>query len=382
MAKPILFLNIEQGPKAGCRLECNAAAIASIGRARANTLQISRDSGISQKHLCIQWDDDEGVGWVAMDAGSSNGTIINDVHIEPHKGFAIHNRDLIKIGAETTIRVEILGVPDEDMTGPKAREGPRRKGTCAISESRGKGMSVVAKRHQRKAGDAFGKPLAAQECHGKLQDVMEGVVCHGKLHINNAVEDHGKHQDVMISEVHHGKHNVNNNAVEEGDGKQQDTMTAHSDCDKHPTKTAAKGHDKQQDTTTAYKDHDDHHIYICAEECNSKQQDSKTAYKDHCKHRINSAAKGGHGKQQDTAVAYEDHDSRQIPVVSTSRDNEHGTKIVAAAGPDIDLSMTVEQWFQHMMEEGPKYLYQVSEAIIQEVMLESKQFDEYVLSLG
>ena len=46
-----------------------------------------------------------------------------------------------------------------------------------------------------------------------------------------------------------------------------------------------------------------------------------------------------------------------------------------------DSTMTVQAWFEHMMEEGPKYLYKVSESIIQDMKIESEKFDEYIQSL-
>lgn len=51
-------------------------------------------------------------------------------------------------------------------------------------------------------------------------------------------------------------------------------------------------------------------------------------------------------------------------------------------GGDLDLDrMTVGQWFEHLMEQTPTYLYQVSESLTQKMKLESKQFDEYLYSL-
>ncbi|MCO5552156.1 hypothetical protein L7F22_005666 [Adiantum nelumboides] len=214
MAKASLCLNIEQGPKSGSRVLCKPACLSTVGRARANTLQISKDAGISQKHVCVQWrdDDSEHVGWMAMDMGSSNGTIINDRHAEPHEWICLQNGDLIKIGAETTIRVEIEAVSDDDdfPAAPPKRTGRPNRRACAV------------------AAESQSKAIAEEDSLGQ-------------------------------------------------------------------------------------------------------QPESK---------------------------------SSNLPPA------------------DVDLNMTVEQWFQHMMEEGPKYLYRVSEAMIQDILLESKQFDEYVMSLG
>ncbi|KAI5075920.1 hypothetical protein GOP47_0009996, partial [Adiantum capillus-veneris] len=212
MTKPSLFLSIERGPKSGSRVHCKPASIATVGRARANTIQISKDFGISQKHVCLQWRDDaQNVGWMAMDMGSSNGTIINDQQAAPHEWIALQNGDLIKIGAITTIRVEIDGVSDDDFQVAPSKRKERSARACAAAKSHVKAMPE---------------------------------------------EDPGK--------------------------------------------------------------------VVCKPEIGS----------------------------------------------STS------------APADIDLNMTVEQWFQHMMEEGPKYLHKVSEAMIQDILLESKHFDEYVMSLG
>ncbi|MCO5551033.1 hypothetical protein L7F22_004529 [Adiantum nelumboides] len=222
MAKASLCLTIEQGPKSGSRVLCKPASLSTVGRARANTLQISKDAGISQKHVCVQWRDDdaEHVGWMAMDMGSSNGTIINNRHAEPHEWICLQNGDLIKIGAETTIRVEIEAVSDEDdlQAAPSKRTGRPNRRACAVAAA-----------SQSKA------------------------------------------------------------IAEEDSCKVSSTLNL------------------------------------------GQQPESKS--------------------------------SNSPPA-------------------DVDLNMTVEQWFQHMMEEGPKYLCKVSEAMIQDILLESKQFDEYVMSLG
>lgn len=254
MAKPLLFLHIEQGPKSGHRLECKPSAIATIGRARANTLQISKDSGISQKHLNFRWTDggdDEDSGWTIVDVGSSNGTIINDIQIEPEKVLAIKTGDLIKIGADTSIRVEILCAVDEVKAVRKA------KGT-----SKSKGMPPGADNHIK------GMPVSTEN-HGEGMRVTTG---------NN------QHEAGLVT----------------------------------------------------------------------------------CKPLL---AEGYHGKGMPEAARNYQHEA------------DHGDfKPLPAAGGE--LGMTVEQWFEHMMEEGPKYLYQLSESIIQDVMLESKQFDDYVQSLS
>lgn len=354
-------MNIEQGPKAGCSFECKAATIATVGRARASTFQISRDPGISQKHLCFQWrddDDDAHAGWTAMDVGSSNGTIINGILVEPLKGVYLHTGDLIKIGSETTIRVEVLGVTNEVVAVPKAA---KKKGTCNVSESHGKVTTVVV-RPARKAGRAAGKALAAHECQGKQLDVMEGEVHHGK---HNMVEVHGKQKDGMSDESNHGK--------------------------QHGNMSEEEGHCKHQDATANTVFSENNQTNHTVEEGHGGNM---TAYR-HCqgRHDINNEAEDGHGKQGCSARAYKHHEDKHdinnvnndkgntVKMESTSRYLEYEAENATAASADINLSMTVEQWFQHLMEEGPKYLHQVSESIIQDITLESKQFDEYMLSL-
>lgn len=137
----------------------------------------------------------------------------------------------------------------------------------------------------------------------------------------------------------------------------------------HTNHTAEGAHGKQCGNMMAYRHRQvEDDINNEAEEGEVKKTRANRHHQK--KHGI---ANVGNAKQESTAK-----------VESTSRDYVHGFENVASGSVDTDFSMTVEQWFQHMMEGGPKYLYQVSESIriIQDVMLELKQFDQYVLSLS
>ncbi|KAH7299155.1 hypothetical protein KP509_25G075200 [Ceratopteris richardii] len=249
MAKPLLVLKVEQGPKCGTRVECSCGSVKTIGRARSNTLQISKDFGISQKHICFQWRDEaDHAGWMAMDMGSSNGTIINRKQVTAHIWSELRDGDLIKIGAETSIRVEIAAF-DGQQSDTKVK-------------GKAKGRNVRATTRRRGVPSTGGEDGADDELQ-KLPD-------------------------------------------------------------KVPTDTG------------------------CSEADN------------------------------DSIIAVSERDDR---LVSISKKCKNDKTTVATSAEDIDLNITVEQWFLHMMEEGPKYLFRMAEETIQGILSESKQFDDYLMSV-
>ncbi|CAN4127678.1 unnamed protein product [Withania somnifera] len=145
---PILHLIMEKGPLSGQNLDYKPGSKIRIGRvARGNTILI-KDEGISSKHLCIQF---ESGFWVINDLGSSNGTFLNKIAIDPSRPTKLTDGDVIKIGEETSIKVKIEGMEVD------TRRNTRRKGLGVIDENRELGfgdggignVGVVLKRMTR-----------------------------------------------------------------------------------------------------------------------------------------------------------------------------------------------------------------------------------------
>ncbi|XP_021721794.1 FHA domain-containing protein At4g14490-like [Chenopodium quinoa] len=107
-----LKLVMQQGPRQGETLEFTSRSTVRIGRVvKGNNLTI-KDSGISSKHLIIQFNPDSG-NWEIKDLDSSNGTILNSSQLKPLFPSVIQNGDEIKIGELTSIRVEIAVIQEE-----------------------------------------------------------------------------------------------------------------------------------------------------------------------------------------------------------------------------------------------------------------------------
>ncbi|KAJ0753477.1 putative transcription factor interactor and regulator FHA-SMAD family [Helianthus annuus] len=127
MAKPTtttLKLIIEKGPRAGETLEYSSTSIIKIGRvATGNTFAI-KDSGISSKHLCIQFDTQLSK-WTLCDIDSSNGTLLNGQMLKPYTPSALNDGDRIKIGELTSI---VVNMQAESVVPP--RRNTRRQGKC------------------------------------------------------------------------------------------------------------------------------------------------------------------------------------------------------------------------------------------------------------
>lgn len=109
-----LKLVIEKGPREGETLEFKSRCSVRIGRVvKGNNLTI-KDSGISSKHLKIEFSSDSG-NWLITDLDSSNGTILNSSQLKPLSPFPISNGDHIKIGELTSIRVHFLLINDDEV---------------------------------------------------------------------------------------------------------------------------------------------------------------------------------------------------------------------------------------------------------------------------
>ncbi|MFS7970239.1 putative transcription factor interactor and regulator FHA-SMAD family [Helianthus anomalus] len=117
-------LIIEKGPRAGETLEYSSTSIIKIGRvATGNTFAI-KDSGISSKHLCIQFDTQLSK-WTLCDLDSSNGTVLNGQMLKPYAPSALNDGDRIKIGELTSI---VVNMQAESVVPP--RRNTRRQGKC------------------------------------------------------------------------------------------------------------------------------------------------------------------------------------------------------------------------------------------------------------
>lgn len=140
---PLLHLIMEKGPLSGQNLEYKTGSKIQIGRGvRGNTLPI-KDEGISSKHLRIQF---ESGFWVINDLGSSNGTFLNTIAIDPSRPTKLTDGDIIKIGEETSIKVKIEAmevdpVEEIEAKGKNTRRNTRRK--AAASERSVKGLGVI-----------------------------------------------------------------------------------------------------------------------------------------------------------------------------------------------------------------------------------------------
>ncbi|KAM3263700.1 FHA domain-containing protein [Capsicum annuum] len=127
----LLHLTMEKGPNSGQNLSYKPGSKIQIGRViRGNTISI-KDEGISSKHLSIHF---ESGLWVINDLGSSNGTFLNKIAIDPSRPTKLNNGDVIKIGEETSIKVGIEGMRVD--LGENRRRNTRRKGLGVIDEDK------------------------------------------------------------------------------------------------------------------------------------------------------------------------------------------------------------------------------------------------------
>ncbi|KAJ8526755.1 hypothetical protein K7X08_029232 [Anisodus acutangulus] len=156
MEEPLLHLIMEKGPLSGQNLDYKPGSKIQIGRViRGNTIPI-KDPGISSKHLNIQF---ESGSWVINDLGSSNGTFLNTIAIDPSKPTKLTDGDIIKIGELTSIKVEIEvmevdPVEEIDPKGKNTQRTTRNKGLGAIDENSELGFGnagVGSKRTTRSA---------------------------------------------------------------------------------------------------------------------------------------------------------------------------------------------------------------------------------------
>lgn len=88
----------------------------TIGRSPRNTVQIE-DGAASRRHCRL---DDRKSGWVLVDLGSSNGTLLNDVRLGENEEKPIGHGDVIRIGKATLeFEEEVeLDLGDDEESGP------------------------------------------------------------------------------------------------------------------------------------------------------------------------------------------------------------------------------------------------------------------------
>ncbi|MFS7938282.1 putative transcription factor interactor and regulator FHA-SMAD family [Helianthus anomalus] len=122
MEKTTLKLIIEKGSRAGDTLEYSSNSVIKIGRVVTGNTFAIKDSGISSKHLCIQFHNQ----WTLSDLDSSNGTLLNAQLLKPYAPSALNHGDRIKIGEFTSILVNIQA---ESSMVPQ-RRNTRRQGKC------------------------------------------------------------------------------------------------------------------------------------------------------------------------------------------------------------------------------------------------------------
>ncbi|KAI4384374.1 hypothetical protein MLD38_002539 [Melastoma candidum] len=139
-----ITLEITKGPRNGETFTYDPSTnpVVRIGRVvRGNTLAI-KDSGISSKHLTLQFNPDS-CKWVLTDLDSSNGTFLNgcSVGLEPGKGYVIRDGDRVKLGEWTDFVCKVCGgggVVEGCDGGAGLRRNPRRRG--ALGEGKDGGM--------------------------------------------------------------------------------------------------------------------------------------------------------------------------------------------------------------------------------------------------
>ncbi|XP_016512412.2 uncharacterized protein LOC107829477 [Nicotiana tabacum] len=134
---PLLHLIMEKGPLSRQKLDYKPGYKIQIGRVvRGNTLPI-KDPGISSKHLRIHF---QSGSWVIEDLGSSNGTFLNTLAVDPSRPAKLTDGDKIKIGELTSIEVKIEAmkvdsVEEAEMKCKNTRRNPRRKELGVLYEN-------------------------------------------------------------------------------------------------------------------------------------------------------------------------------------------------------------------------------------------------------
>ncbi|KAG0478953.1 hypothetical protein HPP92_013672 [Vanilla planifolia] len=158
MEIPNLILSIDDGPKKGEIIDCRPGCLIRIGRVvRGNTFAI-KDSGISQKHLVVEFNKDVS-RWAVTDLGSSNGTSVNGTLISPNSPTPLGDGDIINIGGSSLISVKIC-MPYL-ASEPRTRRGRRAAaaGVCVKEENVVEGERVEEPSKRMAVERKKGKPM-------------------------------------------------------------------------------------------------------------------------------------------------------------------------------------------------------------------------------
>jgi len=110
---------------------------ASLGRGEVAQVRID-DPGLSRLHASVSRRNDE---WVIADAGSVNGTFVNGRGVT-RAGAALRNRDVIKLGESTIIRVT-LGATAPDGRWAEGRKSARGEGAPRLALVTAIALSLV-----------------------------------------------------------------------------------------------------------------------------------------------------------------------------------------------------------------------------------------------
>jgi pSer/pThr/pTyr-binding forkhead associated (FHA) protein len=157
MEAPILQITVLEGPRNGEILVCNPKSTIHIGRViRGNNLAL-RDPGISQKHLCFRFIQDD-FRWFVSDLDTSNGTTLNGSRIEASVLVPVSDGDVFEIGEKTKLGVKVV---------------PGR-----VLEGKGDGNNVRGRRITRRGGSSVntranssrvsGEEVKLKEAHSKI----------------------------------------------------------------------------------------------------------------------------------------------------------------------------------------------------------------------